>query len=259
METTSEITISQASRLVKQTKTRYHVANMSLDKNFLLINKPAGWTSFDVVGFLRKKFRQAGSKSKMKIGHAGTLDPFATGLLIVGVGREATKRLDEFKNLKKTYHATIHLGANSNTDDKTGTITEKSVAEIPTQTEVENILKNLIGKQEQIPPMFSAKTINGTRLYKLARQGIEVERQPSQIEIFEIKLLHYIYPLLEIEVSCSSGTYIRTLARTIGERLHTGGYCEELKRTAIGEFRLTEAKKPEEIILSSVIDSESKI
>ncbi len=228
---------------------------MQLNDNFLLIDKPVGWTSFDVIAFLRKKLGKDGKKSKIKIGHAGTLDPFATGLLIIGIGREATKRLDEFKNLKKTYRATIRLGATSNTDDKTGTITEQIIAKIPDQSEVENILKQLLGKQEQIPPMFSAKQIGGTRLYKLARKGIEIERKPTEIEIFEIKLLQYIYPRLEIEVSCSTGTYIRTLARTIGERLGIGGYCEELERTAIGDFRLAEAKKPDDIALPNFIDN----
>ncbi|MEK7625555.1 MAG: tRNA pseudouridine(55) synthase TruB [Patescibacteria group bacterium] len=244
------------------------------------MNKPPGWTSFDVVGYLRTKLRQPTptpperGMRKMKVGHAGTLDPFATGLLIIGVGREATRRLDEFKNLKKTYRATIHLGATSNTDDKTGVITELMATNVDQPTPsfalategrptpraaciafgdawpkrgIENVLKQLVGKQEQIPPMFSAKQIGGTRLYKLARKGIEIKREPAPIEIFEIKLLNYIYPRLEIEVSCSTGTYVRTLARTIGDKLGTGGYCEELERTAIGEYNLSEARTPDEI------------
>lgn len=236
---------------------------MQLGKNFLLINKPAGWTSFDVVAFIRNRIKKIGLPAearKAKVGHAGTLDPFATGLLIVGVGREATKQLDEFKNLTKTYRATIRLGATSNTDDKTGIITEQAAsAKAPTPKEVEVVLKRLIGKQEQIPPMFSAKQIGGTRLYKLARKGIEVERKPVEIEIFKIKLLNYIYPRLEIEVSCSAGTYVRTLARTIGEKLGSGGYCEELERTAIGNFSLSEAKKPDTIDFTSFIDSVAQI
>ncbi len=244
---------------------------MKLDPNFLLINKPAGWTSFDVVGFIRNKISHSpmtpsqaegdNKKRKPKVGHAGTLDPFATGLLIVGIGREATRRLDEFKNLKKTYRATIHLGAVSNTDDKTGIIIEQMAANVdqPTPTPpkrgIENILKQLVGKQEQIPPMFSAKSISGTRLYKLARKGVEVKREPAQIEIYEIKLLHYIYPKLEIELSCSTGTYVRTVARTIGEKLGVGGYCEELERTAIGDFHLSDARKPEDVDLRHFIDN----
>lgn len=219
-----------------------------MEPGFLLINKPPGWTSFDVVGFIRNKISHsplapspAGKISSIKVGHAGTLDPFATGLLIIGVGREATKRLDEFKNLKKTYHATIHLSAESNTDDPTGTIIEHPDAQIPTTLEVENALKKLIGKQEQIPPMFSAKKIDGQRLYKLARAGITVERLPDQIEIYAIKFLNYSYPKLEIEVTCSAGTYIRTLSRTIGEMLGTTAYCETLERTAIGDFKLSDA------------------
>ncbi len=233
---------------------------MQLNKNFLLINKPAGWTSFDVVGKIRNQIRKNNPKLKnIKVGHAGTLDPFATGLLIIGIGREATKRLDEFKNLKKTYRATIHLGAVSNTDDKTGTITEQATVKIPDQYEVKNILSQLLGKQEQIPPMFSAKQIGGTRLYKLARKGVEVERKPAPIEIYEIKLLHYIYPMLEIELSCSTGTYVRTVAKTIGEKLGVGGYCEELERTAIGDFPIAEAKKPEDVDLGRFIDNRASV
>lgn len=234
-------------------------------KDFLLINKPEGWTSFDVVAYVRKMAQASSvilSKAKdplntktrdfsatpqndkpkrIKVGHAGTLDPFATGLLIIGVGREATKRLDEFKNLPKTYLATIHLGATSNTDDKTGEITLVSENE-PNKKTITSILKTFIGKQEQIPPMFSAKKIDGQRLYKMARKGEVVERQPSEIEIYSLKLLKYSYPMMIIEVSCSAGTYIRTLARDIGDKLKVGAYCEELTRTQIGDYNLADAK-----------------
>ncbi|MFA6105756.1 MAG: tRNA pseudouridine(55) synthase TruB [Patescibacteria group bacterium] len=213
-------------------------------KDFILVNKPEGWTSFDVVGFLRNKIKKENPELKnIKVGHAGTLDPFATGLLIVGIGREATKRLDEFKNLPKTYLTTIHLGATSNTDDKTGEISLISEKE-PLTKEVEKTLADFVGKQQQIPPMFSAKKVAGQRLYKLARKGETIERQPDEIEIHSLKLLSYSYPLLKIEVACSTGTYIRTLARDIGEKLGVGAYCEELVRTAIGEYNLKDAKKP---------------
>lgn len=215
---------------------------MNMDPGFLLINKPKGWTSFDVVNYIRKRLPvQGGPASGWKVGHAGTLDPFATGLLIVGIGREATRRLDEFKSLPKTYRAIVHLGANSNTDDPTGTVTEHP-ARIPTSEKVEQILNNFIGKREQIPPMFSAKKVGGKRLYKLARAGKTIERLPELIEIYDIKLLSYSYPRLEIEVECSTGTYIRTLARDIGEHLETGAYCEELTRTAIGPYLLKDAE-----------------
>jgi len=234
---------------------------------FLLINKPEGWTSFDVVGYIRKIARKQNQEiatsaeanrlprnDKIKVGHAGTLDPFATGLLIVGVGREATKRLDEFKNMPKTYVATIKLGAVSDTFDKTGTIIlplkkggirgllAKILPNPPLQKEgIERVLKKFIGKQRQLPPMYSAKKINGQKLYDLARKGITVKRKKNKIQIYNLKLLDYNYPMLKIEVECSAGTYIRTLANDIGKKLGCGAYCEELERIKIGNYDLKNA------------------
>ena len=257
---------------------------MKLPPNFLLVNKPVDWTSFDVVNFIRNRVGRdptviptthparhadashAGGeeslssfkkgqrsllavtsrddkRKRIKVGHAGTLDPFATGLLIVGCGREATKKLDEFKNLKKTYLATIKLGAVSDTQDLTGTITVCHFERRPPEAaEVEKSLSLFLGKQLQMPPMFSAKKINGHRLYDLARQGKTVERQPSAIEIYNLKILDYTWPLLKIEVECSAGTYIRTLAHDIGAKLCVGAYCEALERTKIGDYKLDEAQ-----------------
>jgi len=222
--------------------------------NFLLINKPAGWTSFDVVGFIRKKARIAHPENKkIKVGHAGTLDPFATGLLIVGVGREATKRLDEFKGMPKTYIATIQLGAVSDTYDIDGVIIPNPIKKEPTTTEVENTIKTFLGPQQQIPPMYSAKKINGKKLYELARQGITIERKPSDIEIYEINLLEYTWPILKIEVKCSAGTYIRSLANDIGQKLGVGAYCSALTRTAIGDYKLENALSPDDVDVSKDI------
>ncbi|OGH93582.1 MAG: hypothetical protein A2538_00630 [Candidatus Magasanikbacteria bacterium RIFOXYD2_FULL_41_14] len=239
-----------------------------LSKKFLLIHKPVNWTSFDVVGFIRKNLINNGEPKNIRVGHAGTLDPFATGLLIVGVGREATKRLDEFKNLRKIYIATVRLGAISDTGDLTGKITTtlqhrntathflKKIKPLvnlhslifnlfslkpPTIVKIQKILKKIIGKQKQIPPMYSAKKINGQRLYDLARKGKTVKRQPSEIEIYDIKLLNYSWPNLKIEIICSAGTYIRTLAEDIGAKLKTGAYCQELIRTKIGDYNLNDA------------------
>ncbi len=217
-----------------------------------------------MVAFLRKKLKEK------TIGHAGTLDPFATGLLIIGVGRESTKRLDEFKNLPKTYIATIRLGATSNTYDKTGTITnchsdpptggEESLSQslngqrsfattqddnqrhAPSLKQIKKTIKSFIGKQLQTPPMFSAKKINGQKLYDLARKGIEIERKPCEIEIYDIAILDYSWPILKIEIKCSTGTYIRSLANDIGAKLGVGAYCEELVRTAIGEHNIGTAE-----------------
>lgn len=219
-------------------------------EHFLLINKPKDWTSFDVVGFLRKKIINETGDRKVKVGHAGTLDPFATGLLIVGVGRTATRRLDDYKKLPKTYLAVIKLGESSDTYDKTGVITRdiRQISQgIPTSDEVKKAVNSFLGKQLQVPPMFSAKKIAGKRLYELARQGKTVERTPSEIEVYSIKLLDYAWPELKVEISCSTGTYIRTIAHELGERLGTGALCQELVRTQIGEYRLADALDPQEI------------
>jgi len=232
---------------------------------FKLIDKPKNWTSHDVVAYIRniasKQLKESGlpgATRRVKTGHAGTLDPFATGLLIVGIGRDATKKLDEFKALPKTYIATLKLGATSDTQDSTGVITKTQKhknTKTPTENEVIDILQNFIGKQEQVPPMYSAKKIGGKKLYDLARKGIEIEREPNEIEIYDIKLLDYALSPLEgegggevkIEVDCSTGTYIRTLAHDIGEKLGTGAYCDELRRTRIGKHRVEQAVSPEDL------------
>lgn len=218
--------------------------------NFILVDKPAGWTSFDAVNFLRGELKKATGNKKLKVGHAGTLDPFATGLLIVAVGRDNTRKIDEFKNLPKTYLATIKLGATTDTFDSTGQIIENKEAKNVDQKTVENVLNTFLGPQPQLPPMFSAKKINGQRLYKLARQGKKIEREPNEINIYKIKLISFAYPELTIEVECSAGTYIRSLAHDIGERLKTGAYCLNLRRTKIGDFDIQLAKEPKDIKFS---------
>jgi len=241
--------------------------------NFLLINKPVDWTSHDVVAyirsFVRKNLNRYGidpTTKNIRVGHAGTLDPFATGLLIIGVGRESTKRLDEFKNLPKVYEAVLKLGATTDTYDCTGEIL-KQVQSLPstglgddsinkiTKKQVREVLKTFLGKQSQIPPMFSAKKVKGKKLYELARQGIEIERRPCEIEIYKIKLTGYKYPYLSIHVKCSTGTYIRTLAHDIGQKLGVGAYCDELKRTRIGKHKLWRARK---VPFNSFIDKFTK-
>ena len=194
-----------------------------------------------MVAFARKRLKEK------TIGHAGTLDPLATGLLIVGVGRESTKRLDEFKNLPKTYIAAIHLGAISDTYDKMGVIKINENAKQISEEKIHEIINSFKGKQLQIPPMFSAKKVGGKKLYDLARRGIEIERKPCEIEIYDISILDYTWPILKIEVKCSTGTYIRSLANDIGAKLGVDAYCEELTRTAIGEYTLEQAKNINEI------------
>lgn len=247
--------------------------NFELKTNtFVLVDKPVNWTSFDVVGYIRKIFRQKFPElKKVKVGHAGTLDPFATGLLIVAIGREATREIENFKNLPKTYIADIKLGEMSDTGDNTGKIIpfklnsfNKLILDIkywilnlfsnniqysvfniskrvPTKSEIERVLIKFVGLQYQTPPMFSAKKIDGQRLYKLARLGKTIKRKKNKIEIFDLKLLDYQYPFLKIEVNCSPGTYIRTLAEDIGKKLCVGAYCQELIRAKIGEYDLKDA------------------
>lgn len=213
-----------------------------------MIDKPAGITSYDVI---RKLKKITGIK---KIGHAGTLDPFATGLLIVGIGRAATKNLDQFKLLPKTYRAVIRLGMVSDTHDSTGKLNEKTPADKLNikKEQIKQILKKFIGHYEQTPPMYSAKKIKGEKLYNLARQGITIERNPIMLEIYDVKLNRYSPPLLDITVSCSAGTYIRVLAHDIGKKLGVGGLCAELRRTKIGQFKVGKTFKPNEITAENI-------
>jgi len=203
---------------------------------FILINKPVGPTSHDIIDKLR---RITGIK---KIGHAGTLDPFASGLMIVAIGRAATKQLQKFVKLDKEYTAVLYLGADTDTYDKTGRILSSDLGFVkPKIADIKKILKKFQGRQTQIPPMYSAKKIKGKKLYELARAGIEIKREPVEIKVYDIKINKYKYPKLEIAVKCSSGTYIRALAHDIGRVVGCGAYLDELKRTAIGKYRLNNA------------------
>ncbi len=220
----------------------------------ILIDKPAGWTSFDVVAKIRGILSKNEGK-KVKVGHSGTLDPFATGLLIILCG-DATKNQDSFMKLNKEYEATLKLGFISNTGDPEGEITpfchseqseeSKKILRF-TQDDIEKVLKKFIGEIKQTPPAFSAIKINGERAYKLARQGKEVKIEPRIIKIYDIKIINYKYPELKIKVKCSSGTYIRTLAEDIGKDLECGAYLTGLRRTKIGEYDINKAKNIENI------------
>lgn len=211
----------------------------------LLIDKPAGWTSFDIVAKIRNsKSKQAGQK--VKVGHAGTLDPFATGLLIVLVGNE-TKKQDEFMKQDKEYLATLKLGETSSTGDPEGETT-KVTDKIPTDHDIKKALVKFTGKIEQTPPQHSAIKINGKRAYELARAGQKVKLKPRTIIIYSMVVLDYNYPELKIKVRCSSGTYIRTLAEDIGKELGTGAYLTGLRRTKIGNFKIEDSKTIQELL-----------
>lgn len=215
---------------------------------FLLIDKPAGITSFGVIARLR---RITGVR---RMGHAGTLDPFATGLLIVGVGRGATKRLGESLGKDKTYEAVAVLGATSTTQDKDGEISPlvtgtdaSAAAALPTEEQIRAALPRFTGTLQQMPPMFSAKKIAGRRLYELAREGVEVERKPNEITVHEFALLAYQPPRATLRARVSKGTYIRTLAHDLGRALGCGAYLEELRRTASGDLRVEDAVKLDDV------------
>lgn len=203
----------------------------------LNIDKPAAITSFGVV----KKIRHlTGVK---KVGHAGTLDPFSTGVLLVFVGRKATKHISEFSDLDKEYYGKIKFGERTDTADLTGKIIEeKSIPELSIP-QIKVVFKSFIGTIKQIPPMFSAIKRNGIRLYKLARKGEIVERKPRNVVIKELKLLDYKKPFLKFSTVVSKGTYIRVLAEDIAERLSTVGHLVELRRMRIGDFHIKDALK----------------
>lgn len=198
------------------------------------VDKEQHWTSFDVVAKLR------GITRTKKIGHAGTLDPLATGLLIVCLGK-ATKTIDHFQGLPKTYDAVIKLGATTKTDDAEAEEENQRESSHITREMVEHTLGKFIGDIEQIPPMYSAIKKNGVPLYKLARKGQEVERQPRKVHIHDIVLTGISLPYVHLTIHCSKGTYIRSLARDMGEQLGCGGYLASLRRTAIGSFTVETA------------------
>ncbi|MEA1909658.1 MAG: tRNA pseudouridine(55) synthase TruB [Patescibacteria group bacterium] len=199
-----------------------------------LINKPVGITSHDVIYKLRKI---TGEKT---IGHAGTLDPMASGLLIVAIGRKFTKQIDQFKNLDKTYEAIVILGASSTTDDSEGDKTEVSKKE-PELSEVLSALEKIKDWDEQLPPKFSAKKIKGQTAYNLARKGKKVDLKSVPVKIYDIENIIYNYPSVSFVCAVSSGTYIRSIARDLGEVLGVGGYLSSLVRGRIGEYRLDDA------------------
>jgi len=204
----------------------------------LLVDKPAGWTSFDVVAKVRGILRQSGIK-KPKVGHTGTLDPLATGLLVLVLG-SYTKRAQEFSKLDKTYEVTMKLGQTSSTGDQEGEKTMVSAIK-PSQTDVEAVLDGFIGESEQIPPQFSAVKVDGQRAYKLARAGKEVKLEPRTVKIYEIIGIKYAYPEVKFITKVSSGTYIRSLVEDIGSKLGVGAYMTGLNRTSVGNFYIKDS------------------
>jgi tRNA pseudouridine55 synthase len=209
----------------------------------LLIDKSSGWTSFDVVAKVRGILKKETGK-KIKVGHTGTLDPLATGLMIVVVGSYC-KRASEFSKLDKTYEVTMKLGETSETGDEEGKKSSFSDRR-PSQEEVIAAVNAFVGDIQQVPPAYSAIKIGGIRAYELARKGQEVTIEPRNVTIHEITNISYKYPLVNFTVSVSSGTYIRSLVQDIGQKLHTGAYMSDLRRIRVGSFDLQDAVSVEE-------------
>ena len=210
------------------------------------IDKPYGWSSTDVVRKLKNELRRAGYP-KVKIGHAGTLDPLATGVLLVCVGK-ATKRVDELQAQKKEYIATIELGATTPSFDLEHDVDERYEFEHINGELIESILPLFRGEIEQVPPLYSAKRIDGKRAYEYARAGKDVELRTARIIIYDMEVLSYEKPFLKVRVECSKGTYIRSLARDIGVELGSGGHLTELVRSRSGEFLVADSQKVEQVM-----------
>ncbi len=207
----------------------------------LLVDKPKGWTSHDVVAKIRGILKEA-TGQKVKVGHTGTLDPMATGLMILVLGKY-TKRAGEFSKLDKTYEVEATLGATSTTGDAEGQISRKPKAQSrkPSFDEVKATTMSFIGRQMQKPPAFSAIKVGGQRAYKLARQGKALKLDSRNITIYDISDLKYAYPHLKFNVKVSSGTYIRSLVEDIGQKLGSGAYLLALRRTSVDKFNVTDA------------------
>ncbi len=210
----------------------------------VIVDKPQEWTSQDVTARLRRVFQTR------RIGHGGTLDPMATGVLPVFVGR-ATRGVEFFEHAEKAYEAVLRLGVATDTEDIFGTVLETREVSL-TEQEFLNILPQFRGKIQQVPPMYSALKVNGQKLCDLARKGREVERQPREIEIFALECLEFTGTTARLRVRCSKGTYIRTLCKDIGEALGCGGCMEALRRIQAGEYTIAEA-----VPLQALLDAEN--
>lgn len=222
----------------------------------LLINKPYGWSSFQCVNKLKYALKKHpsllldGKLVHLKIGHAGTLDPLATGLLIICTGKK-TKDIFLFQDLDKEYTGTFFIGATTPCYDKEKEVNALFPTEHINREIVDAVANSFIGKQEQIPPMFSAVRVNGKRVYELARQGKHIELKARPIEIKEFQITDYNLPYVGFRIVCTKGTYIRSIARDFGLALNSGAYLESLCRTKIGNYSIEESKTPEEFIKDS--------
>jgi len=207
----------------------------------LNVNKPPGPTSHDIVARVRRLLPR-----KTKVGHAGTLDPFAAGVLVVCIG-PATRLADYVQAAPKRYLAEVTLGGTSTTGDTEGEVVAAAATVEPHEADVRRALREFVGEIQQVPPAHSAVHVNGKRAYELARKGEAVDMPTRTVRVDAVELVRFDWPVLEIDVKCGSGTYIRSLARDIGEALGTGGYCSKLTRTEIGDFHLADATALDDI------------
>lgn len=206
----------------------------------LLFDKPLYWTSFDVVKKVKNLIRQHTGISKIKVGHAGTLDPLASGLLLVCTGK-ATKRIEKLQEMNKEYVGKFFLGATTPSFDLETSVDRQFSTEHISRKKTEEAIKQFLGPQMQVPPLFSAKNIEGKRAYEYARKGIERKLEPRPVVFHAIALERFELPEVEIRITCSKGTYIRSFARDLGEALDSGAYLSGLVRTSIGHYNLKDA------------------
>ena len=206
----------------------------------LLIDKPINWTSFDVVKYIRKSLTNRFKVKKIKVGHAGTLDPLATGLLIICIGKE-TKNITKYQNLKKTYIGKFKLGETTPSFDSETEVNKTYEYLNITEFDVKTVSKEFVGKSMQTPPIFSALKKNGKRMYEYARENLEVEIDEREIEIDEFRITEFKTPVVNFEITCSKGTYIRSIANDFGKKLNSGSYLFELRRVNIGDYSVLNA------------------
>lgn len=221
------------------------MAEEFLNGRILLFNKPLYWTSFDLVNKVKAILRNRLGLKKIKVGHAGTLDPLATGLMVVCTGKE-TKNIEKYQAQPKEYLAKIFLGATTPSFDLETDVNARFPIEHIDKSLVEKTLEGFRGTHPQVPPGYSARFVQGTRAYTLARKGETPDLQPREITVYDISLVSFLPPQIEIRVECSKGTYIRALARDIGEKLNSGAYLSGLIRTTIGDFSIDQALSIEE-------------
>jgi tRNA pseudouridine55 synthase len=219
--------------------------NQFVEGQIILIDKPLQWTSFNVVKKIEISLRKKYGLKKIKVGHAGTLDPLATGLLVICTGKK-TKEIEQLQSSTKEYIATIEFGKTTPSFDLETSFNEEFSFEHITYEKIENALKGFLGEIDQVPPVYSAKMIDGHRAYKFARRGKNIEMKPNKVTIKELEIIEFNKPVLIIRIVCSKGTYIRSFAYDIGKALSSGAYLKALKRTISGNYNIKDAKSIEE-------------